>query len=159
MVTNKSPEKKRSSAAGFPTGGKGPAIIGQPGDGPRSAARSHARLRGLILLGLFGGLMLIAGLFVSFQRAVAEADHSREVVRLADQIMEALADAETGQRGTLLTGDDSYLAPYKVAVTRIDGLMAQIAALTADDAVQQENIQALRGLAREKLDEMELTLN
>src|ERR1700693_1155468 len=42
--------------------------------------------------------------------------HSHQVrTELADLLSE-LKDAETGQRGYLVTGDDSYLAPYQAAL-------------------------------------------
>ena len=35
-------------------------------------------------------------------------------------------DAETGERGYLLTGDKTYLAPYNAALTRIRAEMADV---------------------------------
>jgi PAS domain S-box-containing protein len=51
---------------------------------------------------------------------------SRSVIGLADDLISNLKDAESGQRGYLLTGDPAYLAPYRAVR---DGVMAQLADL------------------------------
>ncbi len=40
---------------------------------------------------------------------------TREVLAALDDYLSLLGDAETGQRGFLLTGDESYLTPYREA--------------------------------------------
>src|SRR5689334_10097737 len=55
------------------------------------------------------------------------ADFTFEALRRVNAIGEALADAEAGQRGFLLTGDDAYLAPYERALaTLADDLAAAL---------------------------------
>src|SRR5579863_5471140 len=50
----------------------------------------------------------------------ALVEHSHRIrLQLADLLSE-LKDAETGQRGYVITGDDNYLEPYKRALTAID---------------------------------------
>ncbi len=70
----------------------------------------------------------------------------------------ATRDAETGQRGYLLTGDESYLAPYHSALGRVHALLAAVRSLTATSDVQQGRIQALTPLIDGKLDELALTV-
>ncbi|MBK8358167.1 MAG: PAS domain S-box protein [Comamonadaceae bacterium] len=53
--------------------------------------------------------------FLSFSQigdAANDRQHAATVLRNGNQLMAALVDAETGQRGYLLTGDEAYLAPY-----------------------------------------------
>jgi CHASE3 domain sensor protein len=45
----------------------------------------------------------------------ATVRHTDQVVLLIDRTLADLVDAETGQRGYLLTGDSLYLAPYRLA--------------------------------------------
>ena len=40
--------------------------------------------------------------------------HTQEVKGLLSQLLSNMQDAETGQRGYVITGEDSYLAPYKI---------------------------------------------
>lgn len=39
-------------------------------------------------------------------------DHTFEVISTIDNALLRLQDAETGQRGFIITGDESYLAPF-----------------------------------------------
>jgi PAS domain S-box-containing protein len=63
-------------------------------------------------------LLVALGVTISFLAYIqigAAADaraHSAKVVSSGNQLLSSVIDAETGQRGYLLTGDDAYLAPY-----------------------------------------------
>jgi CHASE3 domain sensor protein len=57
--------------------------------------------------------------------------HSHEVLRTLDETLARLVDAETGQRGYLLTGDEAYLEPYRGAIKDLDQLTGQLKALTS----------------------------
>ena len=48
-----------------------------------------------------------------------------------------MKDAETGQRGYLLTGDDTYLEPYRSADASIDNVIKQLRDLIADDPIRR----------------------
>ncbi|WP_338502572.1 response regulator [Sphingomonas kaistensis] len=65
------------------------------------------------------------------------------IVGLAD-LLSAMQDAETGQRGFLLTGNPSYLEPYRDAQTRSEATLRTLDRLTRDDPPQQASLQALR---------------
>lgn len=45
--------------------------------------------------------------------------HSYEAIGAGEALLSTLKDAETGQRGHLLIGEPTYLAPYSEAVTEI----------------------------------------
>src|SRR4051812_1056734 len=51
-----------------------------------------------------------------YSRANAEAAQITLAVESVDQMLSSLTDAETSQRGFLLTGEDRYLKPYDNAV-------------------------------------------
>src|SRR5258706_12855934 len=53
---------------------------------------------------------------VRFSEASEWRKHTYEVLRNIDATAAGLVDAETGQRGYLLTGDEIYLEPYRAAV-------------------------------------------
>lgn len=58
--------------------------------------------------------------------------------------LSVIKDAETGQRGYLLTGDKSYLEPYNQATAEIDRYIKQLQELTRDNANQQGRIAILK---------------
>ena len=53
--------------------------------------------------------------------SVQWVSHTHEVLGQLEQVVSTLKDAETGQRGYLLTGERPYLDPYEQAVARIRG--------------------------------------
>ncbi len=69
-----------------------------------------------------------------------------------------MQDAETGQRGFLLTGNEKYLDPYSEAINAIPKRFDEITQLTADSSIQQANIGALRKHVDAKLSELEQTI-
>ncbi len=88
----------------------------------------------------------------------AEIVHSHQVIVALDKLLSTAQDAETGQRGFLLTGNDSYLEPYDVAVTDLPSQIDEIARLTRDDPLQQARIASLRAHVAAKLAELRETI-
>jgi PAS domain S-box-containing protein len=84
--------------------------------------------------------------------------HSRQVLYELEQTESLLLEAETGQRGYLLTGDQKYLAPYNHAVSEIDHHIETLTRATADNPAQQANVDQLRFYAHQKLDELAETV-
>ncbi|GIE29515.1 chemotaxis protein [Actinoplanes italicus] len=84
--------------------------------------------------------------------------HTYEVLQGLEEITGTLKNAETGQRGYLITGKDSYLAPFDSASKSIDGLIDVVAKLTADNPAQQKRIDALRPLVQAKFAELNETI-
>jgi CHASE3 domain sensor protein len=70
-----------------------------------------------------------------------------------------MKDAETGQRGYLLTGDDAYLEPYQASLGPISQTMSDLRALTADSARQQSRILEALPLIDAKLAELKRTID
>lgn len=80
--------------------------------------------------------------------------HTYIVLGQLDRLLSELKDAETGQRGFALTGQDEYLEPYNAALRTLDGTLKELQDLTADNPAQQRRIEALRPLIKTKLDGM-----
>ncbi|RUW60032.1 CHASE3 domain-containing protein [Mesorhizobium sp. M7A.F.Ca.US.008.03.1.1] len=103
------------------------------------------RWQSLPLVAGFAVLALIVGsraMLVEEQRANrAAAREAIEYQQLLSGLLSLAQDAESGQRGYLLTGEKSYLEPYQRAVGAIPGQLARIDSLTApdDQLVQQIN--------------------
>ncbi len=90
---------------------------------------------------------------------------SRQVTQtyaLVEKTTEALStmkDAETGQRGYMLTGEAAYLEPYDSAVAAMPRVMADLRTLTVDDVNQQRRVDQLEVLVNSKLDELKHTID
>jgi signal transduction histidine kinase len=70
--------------------------------------------------------------------------HSWQVVHQVERVLGSAVNAETGERGYLITGMDSYLEPYTTARQELPGELARLQSLTADNSSQQERIKDLR---------------
>src|SRR5437764_1134189 len=64
----------------------------------------------------------------AFQSADTQADDTRQLQQQTDNLLSSITDAETGQRGYLLTGDRKYLTPYLRAVAELPGKLEALAA-------------------------------
>src|SRR6266446_5335283 len=94
-----------------------------------------------------------------FAEASEWRKHTYEVLRNLDETVARLVDAETGQRGYLLTGEESYLEPYHVAIKNIDRTIGNLKNLTSDNPNQQKRIQILEPLVEKKLAEIHRTID
>ena len=83
-----------------------------------------------------------------------ELQTSQKIARANSELLSLLKDAETGQRGYLLTLDGAYLQPYQAALAKIPSVLADLA--HASD--QEERVQELGALTRQKLDELAKTI-
>ena len=84
--------------------------------------------------------------------------HTHEVLMALDELLSTTQDAETGQRGYLLTGNDRYLEPYRRAVIDVATRADAVAALTKDNPVQQTNHAQLKRHLDAKLAELSETV-
>ncbi|HEX3849360.1 MAG TPA: CHASE3 domain-containing protein [Polyangiaceae bacterium] len=84
--------------------------------------------------------------------------HTHEVrTKLAD-LLSLLKDAETGQRGFVITSDESFLDPYSRALPEIARTVSEVRSLTADNETQQRRLSALQLLVDGKLTELKRTI-
>jgi signal transduction histidine kinase len=84
---------------------------------------------------------------------------SIETQAVASQILALVSDAETAQRGFLLTERPEYLEPYVTAVPKIGPKLQRLKDLSADDPGQRARVSQLAQLIGEKLAELEATLH
>ena len=85
--------------------------------------------------------------------------HTHQVLTEIEATLSTLKDAETGQRGYLLTGEERYLEPYHSAIARINQQVVGLQQLTADNNRQQQRIRDLKIAIDSKLAELEETIN
>ncbi|MBD2102264.1 response regulator [Leptolyngbya sp. FACHB-261] len=84
---------------------------------------------------------------------------NREVDKQLENLFSDLRDAETGQRGYIITGKDPYLEPYNAAIQNIDLRLQKLRQLTADNPNQQQSLAALEPLVAAKLANLKETID
>ena len=67
-------------------------------------------------------------------------NHTNEVTKEINAVQASLFDAESGQRGFLLSNDELFLESYKAAYVKVKRSINNIRSLTADNPVQQVNV-------------------
>ena len=81
-------------------------------------------------------------------------NHTYEVIRVAESLMAAMVDMETGQRGFLVAGEDQYLEPYNSGAGSVDRLVDEGYELTSDNPSQGGRWQKVRALKQEWVDQV-----
>jgi CheY-like chemotaxis protein len=81
-----------------------------------------------------------------------------EVQTHTEGLLSALKDAETGQRGYLLTGREDYLAPFLDAKHALPAEFSTLAALIGQDSGQRARLETLQAIAAEKMAELSQTV-
>ena len=81
--------------------------------------------------------------YISIKNLLSSAqlvDHSNIVSNEAGEVISTMKDAETGQRGYLLTGDAIFLQPYNGSYDKVIEMIADLKDLTKDNPIQQVNV-------------------
>jgi len=81
-----------------------------------------------------------------------------KVIGSLDMLLASVQDAETGQRGFLLTGSERYLDPYVSATAALDADFKSLRSLISDNPQQQRRLNNLQQLTTEKLEELAQTV-
>ncbi len=84
--------------------------------------------------------------------------HTREVLTGLENVLSLAKDAETGQRGFVITGEPRYLERYNAALAAIDKQVDDLERLTEDNPHQQARFPELRGHIAAKLKELDHTI-
>jgi diguanylate cyclase (GGDEF)-like protein len=109
----------------------------------------------LIFVGIGLGVLYGAQRLIGDSRSVA---HSNEVTGRLDEMEARLRDAESAQRGYILTGRVDYLADYHGSRDRVPALVERINSLVADNPEQTGHARALRAQTELRLHQMTNTL-
>lgn len=79
-------------------------------------------------------------------------DHTVEVETGLNKLISAMKDAETGQRGFLLSGEETFLEPYNGTRTEVMDSFNSAQLLTRDNQAQQKDFPVLQALIQTKFD-------
>jgi CheY-like chemotaxis protein/CHASE3 domain sensor protein len=85
--------------------------------------------------------------------------HSHQAIITLDGLLSSVKDAETGQRGFLLTDNEHYLEPYDAALPAITSQLDELSRLTRDNPTQQDRIGPLKLQIEAKLAELARTID
>jgi CHASE3 domain sensor protein len=114
-----------------------------------------------LALGFSLCVVLLLGVGVTGYRAVGgltqtslSVAHTHEVLEHIARVQSLLKDAETGQRGFVVTGDEAFLEPYHAASESLAATIQALRKLTADNAEQQARIAEAEPLVAAKMGEL-----
>ncbi|MCD0247002.1 GGDEF domain-containing protein [Xanthomonas melonis] len=114
---------------------------------------------------IFSALIFVAigiGIFVGARRSLSDAalvSHTHEVIGRVDEIQARLLDAESAQRGFLLTGNEAYLLDYQTSVERLPILLDNLRRLIVDNPAQEQHLDRLQTLVQTRLQQIQRVLD
>jgi PAS domain S-box-containing protein len=127
------------------------------------ALRLQGRIDRFWRLLAFAIVVLIVVLFYvdwrSFRAAAAQVDATRQLQQQTDNLLSSITDAETGQRGYLLTGDRKYLEPYDKAVAALPGELSMLAATAAATHREVQQVAYIQTLIHDKMADLKRTID
>jgi len=103
-------------------------------------------------------LVVVFLLFNQIQQARAWRQQSDTVLDLANHLLSAMKDAETGQRGYFLTRNKAFLEPYLTVKDDLETHLANLNRLSQYDPVQLQLALAVKQSAQAKLDDLRETI-
>jgi PAS domain S-box-containing protein len=124
-----------------------------------------SRQLNLVLLFLAVALLLVisfAVIFVIGWRASRLADNLRQrqsIVQRLQAIVATAGDAETGQRGYLLTGDEKYLVPYSNALSEVRSRISALQKAATEGFVAPQEVEKIDRLVSAKFSELAQTID
>lgn len=108
----------------------------------------------LVLLAAVAALVVMQGI----DRQIDDVTHVYDVRNQARELTIVLSEAESSQRGYLLTREDSYLEPYRQAAASIDARLLSLTAVTQDDPSQAARVRSIARDIMDKVAEMARTV-
>ena len=130
-------------------------------DEVRRRQAMHSPLRPLITATVVAVLLTAAVGGISIWRVYDNnrlVSFSYDIKDALDSLLSAITDAETGQRGFLITGDPQYLEPYDRGTARVHAALDHLASLATKDSLRPQDIAELRPLIDQKLQELAETV-
>jgi signal transduction histidine kinase len=107
---------------------------------------------------MIGSIVAVAGLYRSQSQ---DRDRARDTIaaQLAlSQVFSLLQDAETGQRGYLLTGSEAYLQPFADATKALSDALTGLASKVSTTTPQAHMFGELQAVSKQKLNELQRTI-
>ena len=96
--------------------------------------------------------------FRQSNRALAGIGQAQQVRLVLNGLMQTILDAETGQRGYLLTGEERYRQPYDLAIKQLDGQLTVLRTLYANHPAELAHLTLLANHLSRKQTEMDMSV-
>ena len=96
--------------------------------------------------------------FQTSRTAMAQIDKAETTRATINKLLQQMLDAETGQRGYLLTGDERYLEPYNAALADVNQNLDELRSLTSTSPAELAEFSMMSRSMSRKLAEMDLTV-
>jgi signal transduction histidine kinase/CHASE3 domain sensor protein/ActR/RegA family two-component response regulator len=132
------------------TGATGGSDAGRsPEQAERALASTERNVRGGFALALLCLCVVGAGSFVSDMRlseATAAVLHSQQLIASSKALLAASTEAETEERGYVITGDAFYIDPFHRAAEQVEAELGQLRALSANSPPQRQRADVLAPL-------------
>ncbi|HEY2898133.1 MAG TPA: CHASE3 domain-containing protein [Gemmatimonadaceae bacterium] len=148
MDTRSGPTDRRSGRAARVT-----ALVGVRLTTPQRLAATG----GIAVIVLLLGLLTYGGL-AGTRSARAGVSSTHRAIEATQSVLQDIIDAETGQRGFLLTADEGYLEPYHAALNRLAADRALLRTLAGSDPAQKRDLDSLSGPIDAKVAELANTI-
>ena len=100
----------------------------------------------ILIISSIASLTSITNLLSSAEKV----NHSNLVAAQTGDILLTMVDAETGQRGFLITNDELFLEPFNGAFARASAVMDSLKILVKDNPDQLKNIPNLDSMVRRR---------
>ncbi|HEX3801015.1 MAG TPA: response regulator [Verrucomicrobiae bacterium] len=133
---------------------------GSPGEPGHTKSKSRL----LIVIFTIAATLLVLSMVVVFRAghiAILAQDRMNSQLEAVSELQEWLStvkDAETGQRGYLLTGEESYLQPYTDALQKLKTDSVALENLVSAGQLSREDVARTAGLVQEKINELAETI-
>ena len=121
-------------------------------DRTRLSTQSKIQAAFAVALACLGAVGVMSYLSLArLKENAGSVEHTYDVLSHLDQFLATATDAETAERGYVITGDASYLEPYRQSVQSATIVERRLQELTADNPSQQRRLQSLSPLIAERL--------
>lgn len=116
---------------------------------------------GLAISGVLMLMTVAIGAYgtLSLYNSEADVQHSNEVYLRLGRLLALARDAETGQRGFVITGRDEYLEPYLDAIPQIAREFDRLEPLLKSEPAQAQRLARLHSLLDEKRHELQRVID
>jgi CheY-like chemotaxis protein/CHASE3 domain sensor protein len=113
---------------------------------PEDFDRLLSRNLKLPLIGGIFGAVVFVGLILFLLNTIGWVEHTDRVTRAASELQRQSIDMETGMRGFLITGDETFLEPYQSALPRMKPDTAALRELVSDNRQQVERLDRIAAI-------------
>jgi PAS domain S-box-containing protein len=117
------------------------------------------------LIFLAMAVLVLATIVITWQmgmmtlRAEEALDREQDAIGALHEVLSTVKDAETGQRGYLLTGDEQFLRPYEQSLARIGGELNALDHFADTGQLQRSDVVKLTRVISERLSELRRTID